>query len=57
MINREDWDPIKEWDDYLDYLEELSDEELQIEIQWIESVGKAKARGSMLSSFENYTIQ
>lgn len=51
MINEE------EWEEYEDYLFELSDEELKIELQWLESVGKAKKRGSVVSSVENFTLQ
>lgn len=47
----------EEWEEYEDYLSELTDEELKIELQWLESVGKAKKRGSVVSSVENYTIQ
>jgi hypothetical protein len=46
-----------EWEDYADYLDELTDEELKIELQWLESVGKAKQRGSVVSSVENFTLQ
>ena len=46
-----------EWDDYHEYLTELTDEELKIELKWLESVGNAKKRGSVVSSVENYTIQ
>ena len=47
----------EEWEDYEDYLAELTAEELKIELQWLESVGKAKKRGSVVSSVENFTIQ
>ena len=46
-----------EWEEYEDYLFELTDEELKIELQWLESIGKAKKRGSVVSSVENFTIQ
>lgn len=46
-----------EWEEYQDYLSELTEEELQIELMWLDSVGKAKQRGSVVSSVENYTIQ
>ena len=46
-----------EWQEYADYLDELTDEEFQIELKWLESIGKAKQRGSIVSSVENYTIQ
>lgn len=47
----------QEWEEYEDYLSELTTEELKIELQWLESVGKAKKRGSVVSSVENFTIQ
>lgn len=47
----------EEWEEYEDYLFGLTDEELKIELQWLESVGKAKQRGSVVSSVENFTIQ
>jgi hypothetical protein len=46
-----------EWEEYEDYLFKLTDEELKIELQWLDSVGKAKQRGSVVTSVENYTIQ
>ena len=50
-LNRE------EWDEYLEYLTELSDEELEIELEWLESIGIAKARGSIVSSNVSFTLQ
>jgi hypothetical protein len=47
----------EEWQEYKDYLMDLTDEELEIEIKWLYSVGKAKQRGSVVTSVENYTIQ
>jgi hypothetical protein len=47
----------EEWEDYQDYLMELTDEELLIELKWLETVGKAKKRGSTVASVENFTIQ
>ena len=46
-----------EWQEYEDYLMDLTDEELRIELKWLDSVGKAKMRGSVVTSVENYTIQ
>ena len=46
-----------EWEEYHNYLAELTQEELEIELKWLESVGIAKKRGSSVSSVENYTIQ
>ena len=36
----------EEWEEYQDYLDGLTDEQLQIELQWIRSIGEAKKRGS-----------
>jgi len=47
----------EEWQEYSEYLDDLSDEELKIELKWLESVGKAKQRGSVVSSVDNFTIQ
>jgi len=47
----------EEWEEYSEYLDSLSDEEFKIELQWLESVGKAKQRGSVVSSVDNFTIQ
>jgi hypothetical protein len=46
-----------EWEEYRDYLLELTKEELEVELEWLESVGQAKKRGSVVSCIENYTIQ
>jgi hypothetical protein len=51
MISRE------EWIEYEKYLGKLSEEELKIELEWLESVGKAKKRGSVVSCIENNTLQ
>jgi hypothetical protein len=51
MITKEDWE------EYSEYLDSLSDEELKIELDWLKSVGKAKQRGSFMSIDENFTIQ
>jgi hypothetical protein len=48
---------VDEWQEYQDYLVHLTDEELRIELKWLESVGKAKKRGSVVTSVENNTIQ
>lgn len=47
----------EEWQEYSEYLDELTDEEFEIELQWLESIGNAKKRGSIITSVENYTIQ
>jgi hypothetical protein len=36
----------QEWQEYEEYLQELTDEELKIELKWLESIGQAKRRGS-----------
>jgi hypothetical protein len=46
-----------EWEEYQDYLMELTDEELLIELKWLDTVGKAKKRGSTMSSVDNFTLQ
>jgi hypothetical protein len=35
----------QEWQEYEEYLQELTDEELKIELKWLESIGQAKRRG------------
>jgi hypothetical protein len=47
----------EEWEEYSEYLDSLSDEEFEIEMSWLKSVGKAKQRGSFMSLEENFTIQ
>jgi hypothetical protein len=47
----------EEWDEYRDYLADLTQEELEVELKWLDSVGQAKKRGSVVSCIENYTIQ
>jgi hypothetical protein len=44
----------EEWQEYEEYLEELTDEELKIELQWLESIGQAKKRGSTIVPNESY---
>lgn len=46
-----------EWEEYAEYLDELTDEEFEIELKWLESIGRAKQRGSIVTSVENYTLQ
>lgn len=48
---------LEEWQEYSEYLDDLTDEEFEIELQWLESIGKAKKRGSVVISAESYTIQ
>ena len=47
----------EEWEEYQDYLADLTEDELKIELNWLQSVGEAKKRGSVVSCIENYTIQ
>lgn len=47
----------EEWQEYKEYLSELTDEELKIELQWLETLGKAKKRGSTISSVQPDTLQ
>lgn len=47
----------EEWEEYAEYLDALTDEEFNIEIEWLKSIGKAKQRGSVVSIIENFTIQ
>jgi hypothetical protein len=46
-----------EWEDYEEYLQTLSEEELQIELEWLRSVGIAKQRGSTVTSTQTDTLQ
>jgi len=46
-----------EWKEFNEYLAELTDDELKIELEWLESVGQAKKRGSVVSFIENNTLQ
>ena len=36
---------MSEFDDYFEYLEELSDDDLRKELIWLEEIGKAKKSG------------
>lgn len=47
----------EEWLEYEDYLADLTEDELKIELNWLQSVGEAKNRGSVVSCIENYTVQ
>ena len=44
----------EEWEEYEDYLQELTSEELKIELQWLESIGQAKRRGCTVVPNESY---
>ena len=45
------------WKEYEEYLQTLSEEELEVELQWLKSVGIAKQRGSTVTSTQTDTIQ
>lgn len=44
----------EEWQEYEEYLMELSPEELRIEMDWLKSVGEAKKRGSTVVPNESF---
>lgn len=44
----------EEWQEYQEYLDELTDEEFKIEIQWLQSIGEAKKRGSTVVINNSY---
>ena len=46
-----------EWQEYQAYLVQLSAEELKIELQWLETMGKAKKNGATISSMQTDTLQ
>ena len=46
-----------EWKEYEEYLETLTEEQLEIELEWLKSVGIAKQRGSTIASTQSDTIQ
>ena len=45
---------VEEWQEYEEYLEGLSSEELKIEMEWLKSIGEAKKRGSTVVPNESY---
>ena len=45
---------VEEMEEYEEYLQELTSEELKIELQWLESIGEAKKRGSTIVPNESY---
>jgi len=47
----------QEWEEYQVYLRSLSAEELKIELQWLETLGKAKKNGATISSMQTDTLQ
>ena len=46
-----------EWQEYQVYLRSLNAEELKIELQWLETMGKAKKNGATISSMQINTLQ
>jgi hypothetical protein len=46
-----------DWEEYEEYLSTLSESELEIELEWLKSVGIAKRRGSTVTSEQNDTLQ
>lgn len=44
----------EEYEEYEEYLQELTAEELKIELQWLTSIGEAKKRGSTVVPNESY---
>jgi hypothetical protein len=50
MISRD------EWEEYEDYLMSLTDEELKIELSWLESIGIVKMNGTTISSIQNCNL-
>ena len=47
----------QEWQDYEEYWASLTDEQKIIELEWLETIGQAKKRGSVVSCIENNTLQ
>ena len=47
----------EECEDYEEYLTTLTEEELEIELEWLKSVGIAKKRGSVVTSVQSDTLQ
>jgi hypothetical protein len=47
----------EQWREYETYLKALTEEELEIELQWLKSVGIAKERGSTVTSAQTDTLQ
>ena len=46
-----------EWAEYEEYLETLSESELEVELEWLKSVGIAKQRGSVVTTITVNTLQ
>jgi len=47
----------QEWQEYEEYWQTLSAEEKIIELDWLETIGKAKKNGSTISSIQPDTLQ
>ena len=47
----------EEWEEYQAYLAELTEDELKIELRWLETIGKAKQRGSTVAFTQTDTLQ
>ena len=45
---------VEEWEEYQEYLNELTDDEFEIELQWLQSIGEAKRRGSTVVQNNSY---
>ena len=45
---------VEELEEYEEYLAELTSEELKIELQWLQSIGEAKQRGSTVVQNNSY---
>ena len=44
----------EDWDDYEEYLQELSDKELEIELKFIEKLGKVKKQGKIIAPNQSF---
>ena len=48
---------VEEWEEYQEYLDELTDDEFEIELQWLQSIGEAKMRGStVVPNYSQYDM-
>ena len=45
---------LEEWEEYSEYLDELTNEEFEIEMKWLQSIGEAKQRGSTVVQNNSY---
>lgn len=44
----------EEWDDYEEYLQELSDKEIEIELKFLKALGKVKKQGKNIIPNQSY---